>query len=143
MQQDAFERAVRHIPKPDLDRLVDQLTPLAKCPPYIFNLVPFIEEPGIIRAAFVLRWSLHAAFDSPNFDKTDASRYHGGGMIDEIAALVRHGNGAELGWRGRQPLPTITSCGASALPGEDIEIAHHPQQRLVLPRAYPDSTVRT
>jgi hypothetical protein len=57
--------------------------------PYgFFNLVPLIEEPGIVRAAFVLRWSLHVVFDLPNFDKTDASRYHGGGMIDEIAALV-------------------------------------------------------
>jgi hypothetical protein len=57
--------------------------------PYGFlNLVPLIEEPGTVRAVFVIRWSCHVVFDLPNFDKTDASRYHGGGMIDEIAALA-------------------------------------------------------
>src|SRR6266851_4334335 len=57
--------------------------------PYaFFNLVPFIAEPGLVRAVFVLRWSLHVVFDRPTFDRTEASRYHGGGMIDEIAALV-------------------------------------------------------
>jgi len=35
MRQDAFDYAVSDIPKADLDRLIDQLTPLAKCPPYI------------------------------------------------------------------------------------------------------------
>ena len=57
--------------------------------PYSFlNLVSFPEEPGIVRPTFVIRWSLHVVFDRPNFDKTDASRYHGGEMIDEIAALA-------------------------------------------------------
>lgn len=57
--------------------------------PYAFlNLVPRIEEPGRVRAAFVLRWSLHVLFDAPKINKTEQSRYHGGEMTDEIAALA-------------------------------------------------------
>lgn len=57
--------------------------------PYAFlNLVPLIEEPGQVRAAFVLRLSGHVVFDLPEMDKTDQSRYHGGNGVDEIVALA-------------------------------------------------------
>jgi hypothetical protein len=35
-----------------------------------------------------LRMSLHVAFEVSHIDKTDATRYHGGPMTDEIAALA-------------------------------------------------------
>jgi hypothetical protein len=57
--------------------------------PYaFFNLVPFVQEPGHVRAAFVLRLSAHVVFDIPEMDKTDQSRYHGGNAVDEIVALA-------------------------------------------------------
>ena len=68
-------------------RLTGEVT--AGLGPYkFFNLVPLIEEPGRIRPAVGLRLSLHIAFDVPRMDRTDPSRYHGGSMTDEIAALA-------------------------------------------------------
>jgi hypothetical protein len=57
--------------------------------PYAFlNLVPFTIEPGRVHGAFVLRSSVRVLFDSPEMDKTDQSRYHGGDAVDEIVALA-------------------------------------------------------
>ncbi len=68
-------------------RLTGEVT--AGLGPYaFFNLVASIEEPRLVRPAVALRLSIHASFDSPRMDKTDLSRYHGGLMEDEIAALA-------------------------------------------------------
>jgi len=57
--------------------------------PYaLFNLVPFPWPPGRVQAAAALRVSLHVAFETPQMEKTDAARYHGGWMTDELAALA-------------------------------------------------------
>jgi len=57
--------------------------------PYrFFNLVPLDRQRGRVRAAVALRLSLHVSFETPPMEKTDQSRYHGGWMTDEIAALA-------------------------------------------------------
>ena len=57
--------------------------------PYQFiNLIPITRQIGKVRATVVVRVSEHIQFDVPNMEKTDQSRYHGGGMIDELAALT-------------------------------------------------------
>jgi hypothetical protein len=57
--------------------------------PYaLFNLVPFPRPAGRVQAAAALRVSLHVEFETPQIQKTDAARYHGGWMTDEIAALA-------------------------------------------------------
>src|SRR5216684_8459583 len=57
--------------------------------PYAFiNLVPMLEGRGEVRAAFVLQFSAHISYDIGSINRTDASRYHGGSLTDEIAALA-------------------------------------------------------
>ncbi len=57
--------------------------------PYkFFNLGPSLEEPGRVWPTIGLRLSTHVSFDLPKMNKTDALRYHGGSMTDEIAALA-------------------------------------------------------
>ena len=57
--------------------------------PYrFFNLVPPEQQRARARAAVALRLSLHVEFGTPDIDKTDQSRYHGGRITDEIAALA-------------------------------------------------------
>jgi len=85
-------------------RLTGEVANPALGPYALFNLVPSIQEHGRIRAALVLRLSVHVHFDTPKMDKTDQSRYHGGGMTDEIAALaslkcgIRLRSGGEARW---------------------------------------------
>src|SRR5208282_903518 len=85
-------------------RLIGEIANPALGPYALFNLVPFIEERGRVRAALVLRLSLHVHFDTPKMDKTDQSRYHGGWITDEIAALaslkcgIRLRSGGEARW---------------------------------------------
>lgn len=57
--------------------------------PYQFlNLVPpFLDKPGLVRAAIILRAKLHVEFSSPRMTKTESERYHGGSLTDEIAAI--------------------------------------------------------
>jgi hypothetical protein len=57
--------------------------------PYrFFNLIPIGWQRGRVRAAVALRLSLHVDFETPSMEKTDQSRYHGGWMTDELAALA-------------------------------------------------------
>ncbi len=57
--------------------------------PYrFFNLVTIERQRGRVRAAVALRLSLHVDFEMPSMEKTDQSRYHGGWMTDELAALA-------------------------------------------------------
>ena len=57
--------------------------------PYRFlNLVPIEHHRGRVRAAVALRLSSHVDFETPSMKKTDQSRYHGGWMTDELAALA-------------------------------------------------------
>ena len=59
--------------------------------PYrFFNLIAIEMRKGRVRPAVALRYSLHVDFQttSISLEKTDQSRYHGGGMEDELAALA-------------------------------------------------------
>ena len=57
--------------------------------PYSFlNTVPLQNEPGSLSAHVIVRVDLHAEWERPDFSKTDVSKYHGGLLTDEIAALA-------------------------------------------------------
>ena len=57
--------------------------------PYqFFNAVPTLHGRGIVRAAVVLRLELQIDFNSPDPDKTEPGVYHGGRLVDELAALA-------------------------------------------------------
>jgi hypothetical protein len=56
--------------------------------PYSFlNTVPIPSEPGVVKAPIVLRVEIHLDEYRPDMSKTDESLYHGGTLVDEIAAL--------------------------------------------------------
>lgn len=57
--------------------------------PYSFsNTMLRKSTPGEARVPMVLRLALHTTGTAPDLSRTDAARYHGGDMPDEIAALV-------------------------------------------------------
>lgn len=57
--------------------------------PYSFlNAVPIPETPGTVTAPIVLRLADHLRDYRPDMSKTDETFYHGGTIIDEIAALT-------------------------------------------------------
>lgn len=57
--------------------------------PYSFsNTMLRKNSPGEARVPMVLRLALHTPGTAPDLSKTDAARYHGGDMPDEIAALA-------------------------------------------------------
>ncbi len=57
--------------------------------PYRFlNTVPFPSSPGVVNAPIVLRTEIHLPQAPLDMSETDESRYHGGGLIDELAALT-------------------------------------------------------
>jgi len=57
--------------------------------PYLFfNLVPIDYQRGRVRATAALRLSLHVDFGTPPMERTEQSRYHGGWIPDELAALA-------------------------------------------------------
>ena len=57
-------------------------------PCQFFNLTLPSVRVGEVRPAVALRLGLYIGFIAPSFDKTDASRYHGGSIADEIGALA-------------------------------------------------------
>jgi len=57
--------------------------------PYSFlNAVPVSSGPGIVNAPIVLRAVFYLGEYRPDMSKTDESLYHGGTLVDEIAALA-------------------------------------------------------
>jgi len=57
--------------------------------PYSFlNAVPIPSGPGIVNAPIVLRAVFYLGEYRPDMSKTDESLYHGGTLVDEIAALA-------------------------------------------------------
>jgi hypothetical protein len=77
--------------------------------PYqFFNAVPMHHGRGIVRSAVVVRFELHMDFDTPDPDKTDTGVYHGGGLVDELAAFASLLTGARFsaGGESRQFDPT-------------------------------------
>ena len=57
--------------------------------PYSFlNTVPGFEKPGVINAPIILRTAIHLTQQLPDMSETDESRYHGGHLADELAALT-------------------------------------------------------
>jgi hypothetical protein len=51
---------------------------------------------GQVAPGLVLRVNLHVEFEKPTMDKTDTSRYHGGWLSDEVAALAALAMGARV-----------------------------------------------
>src|SRR5262249_36369659 len=68
--------------------------------PYQFiNTVPYPVNDGSARPSIMLRLELHLQNDPeqrPPMDETDAERYHGGLLTDEVAALVSLALGIRL-----------------------------------------------
>ncbi len=67
--------------------------------PYqIFNTVAHAAAPfeHSVSPVMVLRYESHEEFRLPDMSKTNVSRYHGGDLIDEIAALVSLAMGIRL-----------------------------------------------
>ncbi|WP_372715967.1 hypothetical protein [Novipirellula sp.] len=57
--------------------------------PYSFlNAVPISNGPGVVNAPIVLRAVYYLGNCLPDMSKTDESLYHGGTLVDEIAALA-------------------------------------------------------
>src|SRR5882724_1789018 len=55
--------------------------------PYSFyNAVP--RSLGTFRHVLTLRVEMHVADSTPDFSRTDTTRYHGGGLADEISSLA-------------------------------------------------------
>jgi hypothetical protein len=113
--------------------------------PYaLINLVPLEEVPGRVRPALVLRWFVHLAYELPSFEKTDSSRYHGGDVIDEIAALASLKCGIRLMAGGQvrrfdiggDPKGRPVSWEVRAAPSMDFR-----HRRLVLPNAAGDHSI--
>jgi hypothetical protein len=56
--------------------------------PYKFiNPIPILYKPGLVRPGMVLRLEYHLKDKIPDLTKTDNKFYHGGGFLEEIAAL--------------------------------------------------------
>ncbi len=109
--------------------------------PYAFlNTVPMHEEPGLVQMPLVLRIHYHldgfpGAID---WKKTDATRYHGGWLWDEVAALTSLCMGVRM--KSGEPMRRFsasdadqfgrpTSAAAFRLPVIGLD-----KRRLVLPR---------
>jgi len=57
--------------------------------PYSFlNAVPIPSGPGVVNASIILRAVFYLGEYRPDMSKTDESLYHGGTLVDEIAALA-------------------------------------------------------
>jgi hypothetical protein len=77
--------------------------------PYqFFNTVAVHHGHGIVRTAVVVRLELHMEFDNQDPDKMDPGVYHGGGLVDELAALASLLTGARFraGGQSRRFEPT-------------------------------------
>lgn len=62
---------------------------VTKYKPYAFlNPVPRKEYPGFFRPAIYARVEYYLPFRVPKIEKTDTSTFHGGTIVDEIAALL-------------------------------------------------------
>lgn len=56
--------------------------------PYVFlNPVPYEDKPGLVQPSLYLRMENYQEFERPDMSETESERYHGGSIIDEIAAL--------------------------------------------------------
>ena len=65
--------------------------------PYTFlNTVPMPTFDGAVKAPIVLRAEMYLEFSIPDMTKTDESVYHGGDLVDEIAALASLSLGVRL-----------------------------------------------
>jgi hypothetical protein len=65
--------------------------------PYSFlNTVPIPDAPGTVTAPIALRSVDHLRHYHPDMTKTDESLYHGGTMVDELAALASLSVGARI-----------------------------------------------
>jgi hypothetical protein len=107
--------------------------------PYqFFNLVPVDIRAGRVRTAVALRVGVYVEFGVSRIDKTDQSRYHGGTMSDEIAALASLTCGARFRSSGETRIFGVTgdpkgrpiAWDARPEPVLNIDV-----RRLVLPRA--------
>ena len=65
-----------------------QSIPNSSSPYSFFTAMPSRAEPGYVQASLILRLDEHIPYVRPDHSRTDDSRYHGGGITDEIAALT-------------------------------------------------------
>ncbi|MFI4851628.1 MAG: hypothetical protein ACIAZJ_21125, partial [Gimesia chilikensis] len=67
--------------------------------PYkLFNLIPIVNEPGLVRSTILLRVDNHIDHNllPINFNKTNIDFFHGGTLEDEMAALISLTLGARI-----------------------------------------------
>ena len=62
--------------------------PNSRSPYSFFTTMPSRVEPGYVQASLILRLDDHIPLLRPDHSRTDDSRYHGGSITDEIAALT-------------------------------------------------------
>lgn len=106
--------------------------------PYnFFNTMPSRAEHGYVQASLILRLDDHIQHVRPDHSKTDASRYHGGDITDEIAALsslcvgvrIRAGGISRYFTNpGKEPLGVPVAWDRRPKPSLDLD-----KDRLVLP----------
>ena len=107
--------------------------------PYnFFNPMPSRAEPGYVQASLILRLDDHLPHMRPDHSKTDASRYHGGTITDEIAALASLCVGVRIRAGGasryftnpdKEPLGVPVALDRRPKPSLDLD-----KDRLVLPQ---------
>ena len=105
--------------------------------PYSFlNTVPLPDGPGVVNAPIALRAAIHLSEYRPDMSKTDESLYHGGTLVDELAALTSVALGVRIraGGKSRQFEPGKDPYGRPiAWNDEPRPIVRVRRNRLVLP----------
>ena len=105
--------------------------------PYSFlNTVPIPNGPGVVNAPIVLRVAIHLGEYRPDMSKTNELLYHGGTLVDEIAALSSVALGVRIraGGESRQFEPGKDPHGRPcAWNDEPKPIVRVRRNRLILP----------
>lgn len=121
-------------------RIVDQLTD-GYGPYKLLNAVPMVRS-QVLLPYIILRLDYHLEYDLGQLEKADTSRYHGGNLNDEIAALISLLLGIRLksGGYTRYFLPDKDPKGYPAAfhIHEDPTLLKPVDQAIILPQALKD-----